>query len=131
MIAPDRKQQRRIVELMVLTALADGTVEGSEALTIRELVQRHPALAGVGETAAISNAIRERSADIGLEACVREVAAGITDAAQRAVAFRCCVLVTSADSHVAGEEALVLALLQEALELTTDQVRRLIAEGDE
>ena len=49
----DIEQARHIVELMVLTAWADGKVEGSEALTIHKLTISFPELREVGPTGEI------------------------------------------------------------------------------
>ena len=71
---PDLDVAVRILELMILTAWADGKVEGSEALSIQQQVAAHPVLKQVRNMAGISKQVRARMAAAGLETVLREVA---------------------------------------------------------
>jgi tellurite resistance protein len=121
----DVAQARRVVELMVLTAWADGHVEGSEALMIRKLAASNHELREVS-TGDISRATRERLAEQGLDACLREAALGLTDRKYRELAFQCCAKVMAADGAYVAEEDDVLAKLQELFALSAADVRRLL-----
>ena len=122
----DIEQARRVVELMFLTAWADGRFEGSEALAIHKLAASVPHLRGVGATNEIDlNAKRNLRAK-GLEAAVREVAAGIHDAIHRELAFQACAKVSGADGSFNPEEAQVLTLLRSLWQLTPADVERLL-----
>src|SRR5712691_2851573 len=95
----DVEQARLVVELMVLTAWADGHVEGAEAIAIHKLATHFPELREVGPTGDISRAAKACLERQGLQACVREAAAGITDAHYRELAFQCCAKVSGADGE--------------------------------
>ena len=123
---PDLEVATRILELMVLTAWADGKVEGSEALSIQQQVMAHPLLKQVRNMAGLSKRIRGRIAEIGLETALREVAAQVTQKADRELAYKCCVRVMGADGDLQAEEASVLATLQQVFELTPMEVKRLL-----
>lgn len=122
----DAAQARRVVELMVLTAWADGHVEGSEALMIRKLAASHPELRDLASTGDISRATRERLEQQGLEACLREAALALTDPKYRALAFQCCAKVMAADGAYVAEEDDVLAKLQDLFGYSAADVRRLL-----
>ncbi|MGZ6125076.1 MAG: hypothetical protein ACXWLR_08960 [Myxococcales bacterium] len=117
---------RRILELMFLTAWSDGRFEGSEALAIHKLAAQIPMLREVGSTADIDLAAKDRLAESGLDACVREAAAGITSPAQRELAFQCCARVSGADGRFPVEEAKVLQILREVWGLSPPDVERLL-----
>src|SRR5438132_12880900 len=104
----DLEQARRIVELMVLTAWADGRVEGSEALAIHKLVIAVPELRAVGPTGEISRDTKARLGEIGLLEAVKEAAQAITDTKYRELAFQCCAKISAADGELVAEEAEVL-----------------------
>ena len=72
---------RWILELMFLTAWSDGTFGSSEALAIHKLVAQVPLLRELRQTGGIDRAAKRRLDERGLEACVREAAAAITDGA--------------------------------------------------
>jgi tellurite resistance protein len=110
----DLDQARCVVELMVLTAWADGHVEGSEALTIHRLVTTIPQLT------------KAKLEERGLEACVREAAAAIVDPKFRELAFQCCAKVSGADGDFVPEEAAVLAQLQSLFGYSAEDVKRLL-----
>jgi tellurite resistance protein len=120
------EQARRILELMFLTAWADGRFEGSEALTIHRLAATVPQLREVGTTGDIEEAARRRLAEVGLETCVRAAAAVISEPRQRELGFQCCAKVSGADGRFARQEGEVLRLLREVWALSADDVERLL-----
>jgi tellurite resistance protein len=120
------EQARRILELMFLTAWADGRLEGSEALTIHKLAAHFPQLRELGPTGDVEMAARRRLAQKGLEAAVGEAAAQITDRVQREVAFHCCAKVSGADGQFAPEESQVLGLLRRHWALSPEDTERLL-----
>lgn len=120
------EQARRVVELMVLTAWADGRVEGSEALVIHKLSVGIPELREVGPTGEISARAKERIGRVGMEKAVRDAAAGITDSKYRELAFQCCAKVSGADGLFVAEENAVLVDLQKAFGYSADDVKRLL-----
>jgi tellurite resistance protein len=122
----DLEQARRIIELMVLTAWADGRVEGTEALTIHKLVTAIPELRPLGATGEISRATKARLDEIGLPGAVKEAAQAITDKRYRELAFQCCAKISGADGDFVPEEAQVLAQLQALFGFTAEDVNRLL-----
>jgi len=118
----DDEQGRRIVELMFLTAWADGRFEGSEAFAIHRLATQFAQI----DTGDVDADARERLRRFGLERCVREAAEGIIDTNQRELAFQCCAKVSGADGHFVPQEAQVLRLLREIWHFTNDDVERLL-----
>src|SRR5207248_5074216 len=90
------ESSRRILELMFLTAWADGKFEGSEALAIHRLTAHEPLLREGGQASDADRVVKGRLAELGLGACVREAAAGITHPAQRELGFRCWAKVSRA-----------------------------------
>lgn len=119
-------QARRIVELMVLTAWADGRVEASEAIAIHKLEASFPELRAVGPAGDLSSAAKARLQRSGLEAAVREVASGIVDERYRQIAFQCCARVCGADGRYVDEEAAVLRLLEQAFGFSPQDVERML-----
>jgi uncharacterized tellurite resistance protein B-like protein len=117
---------RRILELMFLTAWADGRFEGSEALAIHKLAATVPQLREVGTTGDIEVAAHRKLAQVGLEACVRDAAAFIVEPRQRELAFQCCAKVSGADGRFAKQEGEVLRLLAEAWSLSREDAERLL-----
>lgn len=115
-----------IVELMVITAWADGKVEGAEALAVHQQVAAHPLLQKVKSTAEISKRARARLQEVGLEDALREAAQRVQEPRLRELAFQCCVRVMGADSDFDAHEAQVLATLQEAFALSNADVKRLM-----
>lgn len=115
-----------IVELMVLTAWADGKVEGAEALAVHKQVATHPLLQKVKGTAEISRRARARLQEVGLEDALREAAQRVQEPKLRELAFQCCVRVMGADADFDAHEAQVLATLQEAFALSNADVKRLM-----
>jgi len=122
----DLEQARRIVELMVLTAWADGRVEGVEALAIHKLTLAFPQLRDVGPTGEISSVAKERLQRAGIAAAVREAAEAITDAKYREIAFQCCAKVSGADGIFMQEENAVLTELQKVFGYDNEDVKRLL-----
>lgn len=122
----DLAQAQQVVQLMVLTAWADGHVEGSEALTIHKLVASYPELREVGPTGDLSRLARERLQRLGMTAAIRESAGAITDPRYRELAFQCCAKVSGADGEYVPAEADVLSQLQELFGYSMDQVKRLL-----
>lgn len=123
----DPEQAKRVVEAMLLTALADGEVQGKEALFITKVVKSHPELAGVQGLGTIIPDLRARLGHSDLEAVTAEIASGITLAGYRELAFRCCAQVMGADANIEAEEATILDALQSAFGFTGEQVRALLA----
>jgi tellurite resistance protein len=117
---------RSILELMFLTAWSDGHFEGSEALAIHKLVAQVPLLRELRRTGGIDLAAKRRLAEHGLEACVREAAAAITDRAQRELAFQSCAKICGADGAFGPQEATVLRILREAWQFSDEDVQRLL-----
>ncbi len=111
---------------MVLTAWADGRVEGVEALAIHKLTLAFPELRDVGPTGDISRAAKEKLQSIGIEAAVREAAGHITDAKYREIAFHCCAKVSGADGLFVPEENEVLTELQRLFGYSAEDVKRLL-----
>jgi len=122
----DLDQARRIVELMVLTAWADGRVEGIEALAIHKLTLAFPELREVGPTGEISLRAKERLAIVGIAEAIRETAEGITDPKYREIAFQCCGKVSGADGLFVPEENAVLTELQQLFGYDAEDVKRLL-----
>jgi tellurite resistance protein len=119
------RDARRIYELMVLIAWADGRVQPEEALEVHHIVASDPAFAQLGNKGEIARGIRARIEEKGLDASLREAAAAISDD-DRELAFRFCAKVLNADGRLAGEEADVLATLQELFGLSGDEVKVLL-----
>jgi hypothetical protein len=117
---------KRIYELMVLTAWADGKVEAKSALAVHQIVleQGFKDVTGGGE---LAKELKARIDDRGLDACVREVASGLIDQPDRELAFRCCARVVDAGGDLGMEKAEVLGTLQELFSLSGDDVKRLMA----
>jgi tellurite resistance protein len=122
----DLEQARHVVELMVLTAWADGRVEGSEALTIHKLTVGMPELRDVGPTGEISARAKQRLQGMGMEKAVREAARAITDIRYRELAFQCCAKVSGADGLFVPEENAVLVELQKSFGFSEADVKRLL-----
>jgi tellurite resistance protein len=122
----DLEQAKRVIELMVLTAWADGRVEGSEALAIHKLASTIPELRPVGPTGEITRTAKARLEEVGLEQAVREAAEAITDPHYRELAFQCCAKISGADGDYVPEEAAVLTQLQSLFGFGAEDVRRLL-----
>src|SRR5437588_12710820 len=122
----DLEQARHVVELMVLTAWADGRVVGSEALTIHKLTVAIPELREVGPTGEISARAKERLERVGMDKAVREAARAIGDAKYRELAFQCCAKVSGADGLFVPEEEAVLMELQKTFGYSAADVKRLL-----
>lgn len=122
----DLAQASHVVELMVLTAWADGRVVGSEAIAIHKLTVTVPELRDVGPTGEISRRAKERLERAGMDAAVREAASGVTDPRYREIAFQCCAKVSGADGLFVPEESAVLSELQQLFGYGVDDVKRLL-----
>ena len=118
---------RRIYELMVLTAWADGKVQPGEALAVQQIVGAEPALAKLADRGKLAREIRARIDRQGLAASLREAAEPLVDRADRELAFRCCARVLHADGELGAEDAEALATLQELFGLSGEDVKRLLA----
>ncbi|HUJ29388.1 MAG TPA: tellurite resistance TerB family protein, partial [Myxococcales bacterium] len=116
----DDKQARKVVQLMVLAAWADGHVVGSEAIAIQKLISAAPLLSGVGPIAELSREARARLTEEGMEECLLSAASGIRDREYKELAFQCCARVIGADSVLAVEEEEFLKKLQQLFALGTD-----------
>ena len=124
---PDPEQAQRIYQLMVLTAWADGKVEASEALVVHEVVSSIAELKEVPKKGELSKGVKARIEAVGLDAALRELAAGLADTAHKELAFRSCAQVLEADGDVDQAEAEVLGTLQELFSLGPADVKRLLA----
>ncbi|HYZ87667.1 MAG TPA: tellurite resistance TerB family protein [Myxococcales bacterium] len=122
----DPKQARRVVELMVLSAWADGHVEGSEALIIQRQVSSNPMLEGVGVVSEIARETRRWLLADGMDACLGGAAAELKDRDYRELAFQCCARVMGADRSFPLEEETVLGRLQNLLGVTDADASRLL-----
>ncbi|HTO96047.1 MAG TPA: TerB family tellurite resistance protein [Myxococcales bacterium] len=117
----------RIYQLMVLTAFADGKVQPGEALAVQRIAASEPALAALGNRGELARGIRESIEKKGVEACIREAAAGLGQRPDQELAFRCCARVLHADGELAAEDAEALATLQETFGFSGADVQRLLA----
>src|SRR3989442_15995515 len=90
-------QALRVVQLMVLSAWADGHVEGSEALAIQRQVAGNPMLEQVGVVSGIGRETRKGMGAEGMDACLAAAAADLKDADYRELAFKCCARGMGAD----------------------------------
>jgi hypothetical protein len=122
----DVKQARKVVQLMVLAAWADGHVAGSEAIAIQKLVSSLPLLDGLGPIAELCRDTRTRLTEDGMEECLISAASGLRDREYKDLAFQCCARVTGADSVLAAEEEEFLKKLQQLFGLNVDDMRRLL-----
>ena len=120
---------KRIYELMVLVAWADGTVEASEALAVHEAVTSRPELADLGKKSEISRGAKALLDEFGLDGALRKVGAQLADAPSKELAFLCCARVLEADGEMSGAEAGALGTLQEVFGLSPADVKRLLAEA--
>ena len=122
----DPAQARRVVELMVLSAWADGHVEGSEALAIQRQVASNPMLEGVGVVSEIARETRRWLLADGMDACLAAAAAELKDRDYRELAFQCCARVMGADRSFPLEEESVLGRLQNLLGVSDADASRLL-----
>src|SRR3954468_5357730 len=122
----DRDEAERVIALKVLAAWADGKVEGSEAFAIQRLVSANPHLAPLRPISAIAEETRERLREKGMDACLAEACAALTDRAYRELAFQCCAKVMGADRVFPVEEENMLKKLQALLGLETAEAERLL-----
>jgi uncharacterized membrane protein YebE (DUF533 family) len=122
----DPRQARRVVELMVLSAWADGHVEGSEALAIQRQVASNPLLEGVGVVSEIGRETRRWLLADGMDACLAAAAADLKDGDYRELAFQCCARVMGADKSFPLEEESVLGRLQNLLGISDGDASRLL-----
>jgi hypothetical protein len=122
----DVEQARRVVELMVLAAWADGHVEGTEAIAIQRLVAGLPELEDVGPISDVARDARARLNASGMDACLTAATAALKDKIYQELAFQCCARVMGADSVFAREEEDFLRKLQQLLGLSVDDMRRLL-----
>jgi len=122
----DPVQARRVVELMVLAAWADGHVEGSEALAIQRLVAGNPMLERVGVVSEIGRETRKWMLADGLDACLAAAAGDLKDADYRELAFKCCARVMGADRVFPLQEESVLGRVQQLLGLSDAEAGRLL-----
>src|SRR2546428_8402762 len=122
----DAKQARRVVQLMVLAAWADGHVAGSEAITIQKLISGSHLLGGVGPIAELSRETRAQLVDEGMDECLIAAATALKDREYKELAFQCCARVMGADSIFAAEEEEMLRKMQQLFALNVDDMRRLL-----
>jgi hypothetical protein len=117
---------KRIHELMVLTAWANGKVEPSEALALHKLVASNPHLHALPDKPETAKKMKARIDEVGLDPAVREVAAAVADRSDREIAFSLCARVLDADGDLSLEEADVLSSLQEVFGFSGEDVTRLM-----
>jgi uncharacterized tellurite resistance protein B-like protein len=122
----DEKQARKVVQLMVLAAWADGQVAGSEAIAIQRLISEVPLLEGVGPIAELARDARAGLTEKGMDESMVSAASGLRDRDYKELAFQCCARVTGADSVLAAEEEEFLKRLQQLFALSVDDIRRLL-----
>jgi hypothetical protein len=122
----DPKQAQRVVQLMVLSAWADGVVAGSEAIAIQKMVSGIPLLHQVGPIAELCRDTRTQMVEDGLDHCLIAAAGALRDREYRELAFQCCARVMGADNVLAIEEEEVLKKLQQLFALSSDDMRRLL-----
>ena len=122
----DPIQARRVVELMVLSAWADGHVEGSEALAIQRQVASNPMLEGVGAVSEIARETRRWLLADGMDVCLGGAAAELKDSDYRELAFQACARVMGADRAFPLEEESVLGRLQNLLGVSDADASRLL-----
>ena len=122
----DPVQARRLVELMVLSAWADGHVEGSEALAIQRQVASNSLLEHVGVVSEIARETRRWLLADGMDACLAAAAAELKDREYRELAFQCCARVMGADRSFPLEEESVLGRLQNLLGVSDADASRLL-----
>jgi uncharacterized membrane protein YebE (DUF533 family) len=122
----DPVQARRLVELMVLSAWADGHVEGSEALAIQRQVASNSLLERVGVVSEIARETRRWLLADGMDACLAAAAAELKDREYRELAFQCCARVMGADRSFPLEEESVLGRLQNLLGVSDADASRLL-----
>jgi tellurite resistance protein len=123
----DVERAKRIYELMVLIAWADGKVAAAEALAVHEIVAHLPEFKDIGSKSELSKGVKARIDEKGMETALREAAAAIVDRGDRELAFRCCAKVVDADGDLGAEDADALATLQELFALSGEDVKRLMA----
>jgi uncharacterized membrane protein YebE (DUF533 family) len=122
----DVEQARRCVQLMVLAALADGHVEGTEAVAIQKLVTGLNELSCAGHISEIAREVRKELTEKGMDVCMAAAAAGLKDRAFKELAFQCCARVVGADSSFPAQEEDFLRKLQQVLGFDMDDLRRLL-----
>jgi uncharacterized membrane protein YebE (DUF533 family) len=122
----DPVQARRVVQMMVLAAWADGHVEGSEALAIQRQVAGNPMLERVGVVSEIGRETRKWMLAEGLDVCLAAAAGDLKDADYRELAFKCCARVMGADRVFPLQEESVLGRLQQLLGLSDADAGRLL-----
>ncbi|HWE24788.1 MAG TPA: hypothetical protein VG496_12700 [Myxococcales bacterium] len=122
----DPVQARRVVELMVLSAWADGHVEGSEALAIQRQVASNSMLEGVGVVSEIGRETRRWLLADGMDVCLAAAAGELKDRDYRELAFQCCARVMGADRSFPLEEESVLGRLQNLLGISDADASRLL-----
>ena len=122
----DPVQALRVVQLMVLSAWADGHVEGSEALAIQRQVAGNPMLERVGVVSEIGRETRKWMLAEGMDACLAAAAADLKDADYRELAFKCCARVMGADRVFPLEEETVLGRVRQLLGLSDADAARLL-----
>jgi hypothetical protein len=121
------RDARAIYELMVLSVWADGRVLPDEVLAVQRLVASDPDLSRLANRSELSRAIKDRIGAEGLDAVVREKAAGVGPE-DREIAFRLCAKVLRSDGEMAGEDAGLLGTLQELFGFSADAVSRILRE---
>jgi tellurite resistance protein len=120
------EQARRIYELMMLTAWADGCLEASEALVAEAVQGDVPELRQLPGRGALADRAKKRLDQLGLERALAETAAGLADAEHRELAFVCCARILEADGIIAQEEFKLLSQLKTLFGLSAPDVARLL-----
>jgi tellurite resistance protein len=122
----DLNQLRGAFDAAVLTALADGKPDAEEYKMLGKLLHEHPILDRLGDLRPLLLENWHLLEKVGMEECLRRATVVVKDRDYRALAFKMSLTVMRADGEFQGEEAMVLGELQEAFQLSNDEVRALI-----
>lgn len=123
--------EQLFTETMVLVGAADGIVHEAELVTMFENLAGDPAFVGLSRAAAEA-ALKEAISNLAAEGLPRRLAAlarGLTTRGQRRKAYQLGVRVANSDGAPGKAELRVLELLQSALGLDDDDVKKLAAEA--
>jgi uncharacterized tellurite resistance protein B-like protein len=120
------EQASAVYELMMITAWADGRLDMSENLVMDSAAAELPELLAVAEKERLAARAKQRLAELGLKAALREAGSKLGEQWHRELAFVCCARVLEADGIIAQEEFSVLIELRNFFGLKSDDVARLL-----
>ena len=123
----DLQQARHVFQAVILTVIADGAPEGSEAVAVAKIRDEFPPISALPEIGEISRELRGRYIQLGLETTARAIANGIYDRDYKELAFFLCARVMQADGETDMEEAELLGIFQDLFELSPTDVKSLLA----